>query len=539
MAFQLNLGQKFTIPTLIILLITFTAFSLYLTNDQKNKRFEIMRNTAERTAGLIALNNTTLLWNLEYGMIKQNCETFFKDKAISYLEITDENNETLIKLERPIKRESDFELKKQILYDNENIGKLYFYYSSLYIEEDLRMVQYQIIGLVIGVALLIVITLFGTSTVVLRPMSKMFNVLDRVSKKDLTAHVEVKSHDEIGKFAVFINEFVNRLQDIILEIKFSSQRISSASGDLTTSIKSVMEGAGDDLKNDKTMKALMTGMEKVMRYVQDQAASTEETSASVHQISESLGQVAENSNHTRKFSADTTGMARSGGASVEKTMDSFINVEKLVKNIEDKSIKLRHSSTQIGEILSVIGNIAEQTNLLALNAAIEAARAGEAGKGFAVVSDEIQKLAGSSQNATNEIADLVKGIQSEIDDVVETITIGYNEVRSGALIAKEAKDNLENIISKMEMNNSEIENISIAMDEQSRGITEIRDAVVSIANGSEQIEIASFEQIKGLKEINHVFYGVLKASNDLSEISSELNKLVHEFELNIVNNPNK
>src|SRR3546814_6430547 len=55
--------------------------------------------------------------------------------------------------------------------------------------------------------------------------------------------------------------------------------------------------------------------------------------------------------------------------------------------------KLDESSTEIGNVVTVITQIAEQTNLLALNATIEAARAGDSGKGFAVVASEVKDLA--------------------------------------------------------------------------------------------------------------------------------------------------
>ncbi|MDQ5908111.1 MAG: twitching motility protein PilJ [Pseudomonadota bacterium] len=81
---------------------------------------------------------------------------------------------------------------------------------------------------------------------------------------------------------------------------------------------------------------------------------------------------------------------------------------------------------EIADIVQLINDIADQTTILALNAAIQASAAGEAGRGFAVVTDEIQRLAERSNNATKRIQLLIKTIHmgeslQEIADIVGLI----------------------------------------------------------------------------------------------------------------------
>jgi methyl-accepting chemotaxis protein len=149
---------------------------------------------------------------------------------------------------------------------------------------------------------------------------------------------------------------------------------------------------------------------------------------------------------------------------------------------------LKKSSTQIGQVLSLISTVARQTNLLALNATIEAARAGEAGRGFAVVASEVKKLSQETQKATEEISQKIDTLQSDAADC-------FAAVQRIAEVIKVLRPLFGSLASAVEQQNSATtavarnaaETLRFA-DSVSAGASEIRDAAAGANTHGKSVE---------------------------------------------------
>jgi methyl-accepting chemotaxis protein len=73
---------------------------------------------------------------------------------------------------------------------------------------------------------------------------------------------------------------------------------------------------------------------------------------------------------------------------------------------------------------------------------MHAASAGEAGRGFAVVADEVQRLAENARQATEQIAGLVRNIQTETADTVTTMNTVITQVVEGSRLAEQAGEQM-------------------------------------------------------------------------------------------------
>jgi methyl-accepting chemotaxis protein len=193
--------------------------------------------------------------------------------------------------------------------------------------------------------------------------------------------------------------------------------------------------------------SMIGAVQQAASSVQEGTGATAQALAAIRQRSEALGKQSRGAKEdafalaaaTEEFAASSTEISRQVNDASALTEEAHQVAGAAARSLDG----LKSSSSEIGNVVSLIAAIAKQTNLLALNAKIEAARAGEAGKGFAVVADEVKALSVETQKATEEIAGRISQLQRDaaqsiaavnrITQVMESIQPVFTAVAGAAV----------------------------------------------------------------------------------------------------------
>lgn len=296
---------------------------------------------------------------------------------------------------------------------------------------------------VVALAFAVLTTLMLERQIAL-PLRRAVDVLRQVALGDLTATIEVDSHDEVGKMASALNEALERLRTTLQEVTASAADANSSSQQLAAATEIIASGA------------------------QQQAASLEETSASLEEITATVRQSADNARQASQLASGSKQDAENG--------------QEVVAHAVTAMAEINVASAKISDIISTIDEIAFQTNLLAVNAAVEAARAGEEGRGFAVVAAEVRSLALRSAGAAKEIKALIQ-------DTLRKVERGTNLVNKSG-------ETLQGIVSSVKRVTDIVGEIAVAASEQSTGIEQVNTAMtqmdgVTQSNSSQTEELSA------------------------------------------------
>ncbi|MCP4581177.1 MAG: methyl-accepting chemotaxis protein [candidate division Zixibacteria bacterium] len=334
-----------------------------------------------------------------------------------------------------------------------------------------------ILGLILAVVVAVAGSLF--SRVIINPVSKMVEAINKFAQNDLTYRVEIDSKDELGQMARVLNDAIDTLHMTVSRINDSTERVAGAARGITT--LSDQLSAGVKHQTDQTAQVSVA--------MEEMAATITETTKNTTSVAEKAQDAASRSQDGSRLAEDTS-----------RGMDSIVSATEITtSNVQN----LAEKANEIGEIIRVINDIADQTNLLALNAAIEAARAGEQGRGFAVVADEVRKLAERTTQATQEVADTIKGIQADVSGTNTQIEEARELVGSGKELVEKTNVSLNEIYTSIEDVQDMIRQIATASEEQSSAADEISKNVENVDKVSQDSSSNASEAAKSAEELKN------------------------------------
>jgi twitching motility protein PilJ len=284
-------------------------------------------------------------------------------------------------------------------------------------------------------------------------------LVSEVGKGDLSKRGEVTA-DMFGNLADAFNLMTARFGQLLKQVRESAERVNKSAGTLRDS-------AGQ-----------MSGTAR------HQAEESVRTLNAVEQLASSMRQVAETAGASSESAKQVLAATERGNGAVQETVRDMHSIRSAVQRMSKQVKGLGDRSLEISQIVSTIRDIANQTNLLALNAAIEAAGAGEAGARFAVVADQVRKLAESSTQATREIADLVKVIQTETQDAVVAMEHETQAVEAGSASALKTGDVFSEISTIAQRSSELAQNIAGAAAEQTASTDKVGRAIKEFTGGA-------------------------------------------------------
>ena len=325
------------------------------------------------------------------------------------------------------------------------------------------------------------------------PLRQTLRAAERVANGDLTQNLQVNRRDELGQLQASMQRMTQGLRELIGGIGDGVTQIASAAEELSAVTEQTSAG------------------------VNNQKVETDQVATAMNQMTATVHEVARNAEQASEAALMADQQAREGDRVVGEAVAQIERLAGEVVNSSEAMNQLKAESDKIGSVLDVIKSVAQQTNLLALNAAIEAARAGEAGRGFAVVADEVRSLAQRTQQSTEEIEELIAGLQSGTQRVASVMDSSRQLTDSSVELTRRAGSSLETITRTVSSIQAMNQQIATAAEEQTAVAEEINRSVMNVRDISDQTSAASEE--------------TASSSVELARLGTHLQGLVGRFKL--------
>lgn len=376
--------------------------------------------------------------------------------------------------------------------------------------------------------LICILAIGGCSAIILTQANSISKAASLIAKtlgalsKGTFEHIEDQKYkDEFGIMIDSTNVLIDKLTDIVQNIKNHAGGVAESSGELSDMTNQISQTT-DDVSN---------AVQEIASGATQQAEEIQTITMNVANLSDAISNVSENAISLKTAAQEMDGASRLS----MNTLDNLLTcMQKMTQSVEAIAVTMaatNHAVSQVNEKVEGIDAIATQTNLLSLNASIEAARAGEAGKGFSVVAEEIGKLAKDSSAMAHDI-------KEEMSKLLEHAVEASDKTKDMERIGSEINDMINETSNAMNTLNDNVQHsidgidkITASTDSCEQSQTEISDSIGGLSAISEENAASAEETGASMEELNATVTTLNEAANQLNDIAAELKKEMEFFKL--------
>lgn len=432
----------------------------------------------------------------------------------------------------------------------------------------------------LGLALAFVVSL-AVSRGLVRPIQRVQAAAQRIGAGDLTARVETSRRDEIGDVARSFGEMIRELRETIRSVVEAADRvegtagsiglgtrqllsvaeaqqqgndeaaatlsaihgrvqaIAASAGDSTRRLDASVDGSTDSFRElaasgerlEQSASALGQRSDEITSSIQQVAVGAQQVArdteallpavdAAVERVNEMAGvarTVNSHADETARLSATVVDSAEEGRGVVRDAVEGMETTRDTIRESERVIAALCERVEQIGSILEVIDEVTDETGLLALNGSIIAAQAGEQGRAFSVVADQLRALATRVRKSTQEIDEVVRAVQTETSNVVESIARGSQRAEAGASLIQKAELALAAITqAARESKDRMAESVSATAGQMAAAIA-VAEQMSDVRAGVDRIRTVTREQAEATDMVQRSADGLLAVAREVQD----------------------
>lgn len=344
------------------------------------------------------------------------------------------------------------------------------------------------------------------------------------------------------KDVIFVEIFIIALMTVAsvlvasLLVKFSEENmeIISENARLQSEISNNIKKVAKEIKNN--FEDAKEGIEVLEKSIEANKFSIQNIADSTLSTAEAIGNQAKMCVDIQKNSDDAKLYMNKMMSIAKETINNVNSGTDIIKELKSQSEIVKSESIQtvgvterlvngvisVKSILDIIMQISSQTNLLALNASIEAARAGEAGRGFSVVADEIRKLSEQTVGAANNIADIIKDLNSDALEAKKSVEVTSEQIEKQDEFVNKTEEEFYTIEKEINSLMKSMKDTRDIMERVIKSTLEISDSISQLSATSEEVAASSMEGEKNAVDAYEQMTRFEITLNSIYELSKRL-----------------